>query len=153
MWGNQAPSLNPWSPEFSSQEQSMLDYRRWFVLLTTPARGHLFFNSITLYACDAADVMDTDNSTIVLESFFIILSFCEAHGNIKNVSVFDHLVLSKKYGKSPKRAFWFVRSHFCEYEWFKWVMFWDEMALYLDDHFKQSRYLWPSIDVGLAMIV
>ena len=29
----------------------------------------------------------------------------------------------------------------------------DEMALYLDDHFKLGRYLGPSIDVGLAITV
>ena len=37
------------------------------------------------------------------------------------------------------------------FEWFDWLMSWDKMASYLDDHFKLGRYLGPSIDVGLAM--
>ena len=40
---------------------------------------------------------------------------------------------------------------FCEFERLKWVMFQDESAPYPDDHFKLGRYLWPNIDVGLAM--
>ena len=39
----------------------MFNYRGWFISLNTPARGQLFTNSVTLYAYDAADVMDDDN--------------------------------------------------------------------------------------------
>ena len=45
----------------------MFDYRLWLVSFNLPARGQLFVNSIILYACDAADVMDDDNYTTVLE--------------------------------------------------------------------------------------
>ena len=42
-------------------------------------------------------------------------------------------------------------SQFCELEWFKWVMFWDENAPYPDDLLKLVHYHEPSIDVGPAM--
>ena len=42
-------------------------------------------------------------------------------------------------------------SQFCDFEWFEWVMFQDEMALYLDDYFKLARCLVLSIDFGPAM--
>ena len=37
-------------------------------------RGQLFIDSVTLYADDAADVMDNDICVTVLESFVSILS-------------------------------------------------------------------------------
>ena len=49
----------------------MFNYRGWFVNPNTLARGQLFINSVTLYAYDAADVMDDDNYATVLESFVI----------------------------------------------------------------------------------
>ena len=42
---------------------------------------------------------------------------------------------------------------FNEFQWFEWVMFWDEIAPYPDDHFKLGRYLGPNIDIGAAMVV
>ena len=42
---------------------------------------------------------------------------------------------------------------FCEFEWFKWVMFQDETAAYPNDHFRLGRYLGPSIDIGPALMV
>ena len=59
----ETPLWNPSSPEFSRQEQSMLDYS---VSPTTPARGQIFINSITLYAYDAADVMDNEKSFVII---------------------------------------------------------------------------------------
>ena len=38
-------------------------------------------------------------------------------------------------------------SQFCEFEWFEWVMFWDETAPYPSDHFRLGRYLGPNIDI------
>ena len=66
-----------WDPsraEFSKQEQSMFNYREWFVSPNTPARGQLFIKSVTLYACDAADVIDDDNYVTVLESYVTMSS-------------------------------------------------------------------------------
>ena len=42
-------------------------------------------------------------------------------------------------------------SHFCELEWFEWIMFWGETALFLEDVLKLGHYLEPSIDIGPAM--
>ena len=42
-------------------------------------------------------------------------------------------------------------SQFCDFEWFKWVLFQDEMAPYLDNQFKLGRYLVASIDIGSNM--
>ena len=70
----ETPPWDPPSPEFSRQEQSMCDYRGWFVSPSTPAWGQLFMNSVTLYAHDAADVMDNDNYATMLESFVSTLS-------------------------------------------------------------------------------
>ena len=42
-------------------------------------------------------------------------------------------------------------SQFHELEWFKWVMFWDEIAPFPDDVLKLGHYLGPSIDVGPVM--
>ena len=39
-------------------------------------------------------------------------------------------------------------SKFCEFEWFKSIMFQDETALYPNDQFRLGRYLGPSIDIG-----
>ena len=66
---SEAPWRDLSSPEFSRQEQSMINYRGQFVGSNTPARGQLFVNSVTLYAYDAADVMDDNNYANVLENF------------------------------------------------------------------------------------
>ena len=95
---------DPSSPEFSKQEQSMFNYREWFVSPNTPARGQLFIKSVTLYAYDAADVMDHDNYVTVMESFVSTLSFQVAQVNIKKVSGLKHLALAKKWGISLKKA-------------------------------------------------
>ena len=47
----------------------MFDYRGQFASPNIPARRQLFINSVTLYANDAADVMDDDSYGTVLESF------------------------------------------------------------------------------------
>ena len=65
----EVPTWDPSSPEYSRQEQNMFEYRRHIVSPTTPARGQIFINSLTLYAYVVADVMDDDNYTTVLESF------------------------------------------------------------------------------------
>ena len=65
----EAPPWNPSSPDYSQQEQSMSDCRGWFVSSNTPAVGQLYINSVTLYAYDAADVMDDDNYATVLDSY------------------------------------------------------------------------------------
>ena len=61
-----APPLDPSSLEFVGQEQSMLDYRGWFFIPNTSARGQLFINSVTLYS--------DDNFATVLDSIIIISS-------------------------------------------------------------------------------
>ena len=43
-------------------------------------------------------------------------------------------------------------SQFCELEWLKWFMFWDETVLFTDDVLKLGHYLGPSIDIDPAMI-
>ena len=43
-------------------------------------------------------------------------------------------------------------SQFCEFEWFEWVIFWDEMTSYLGDHFNLGRYLGLNINIGPAMM-
>ena len=70
----EASSWDLSSPEFSRQVQSILDHRGQFVIPTTPARGQLFISSVTLHAYDAADVMDDDNYTTMLEYFVIFSS-------------------------------------------------------------------------------
>ena len=40
---------------------------------------------------------------------------------------------------------------FCELEWFEWVMFQNETALFPDDVLTLGCYLGPSIDVGPVM--
>ena len=54
----------PWglsSPELSKQEQSMFNYRGWFVSSNTPARGQLVISSMISYAFDAVDDMDNND--------------------------------------------------------------------------------------------
>ena len=46
----------------------------------------------------------------------------------------------------------FDRSQFCEFEWFEWMMFQDDMASYPDDHFRLGRYLGLSIDIDLTLV-
>ena len=43
-------------------------------------------------------------------------------------------------------------SQFCEFEWFEWVLFQDEMAPNLDDHFKLGGCLDSNIDIDPALI-
>ena len=61
-------------------------------------------NSVTTYAYDAADVMDNDNYTTVLESLVSTLSLQVAQVHSEKVSGLDHLVTAKKWGISPKKA-------------------------------------------------
>ena len=42
-------------------------------------------------------------------------------------------------------------SQFCKLEWFKWIMFCDEIAPFPDDTLKLGCYLGPSIDVDSAI--
>ena len=74
----------------------MLDYRGWFVLPITPARGLLLISSVTQYAYDAADIMYNDNFVTVMESYVIILLLQVAKVNTKMAPSIDHLVLEKK---------------------------------------------------------
>ena len=60
---------NPSSPQYHRQEQSMFNYRGRYVSPNTPARGQVFINSVTLYAYDAADFMDDNNYTTMLDSY------------------------------------------------------------------------------------
>ena len=96
----EAPPWDPSSNEYSHQEQSMFGYRGWFVKPNTPARGQLSINAVTLYAYDAADIMDDDNYATVLESFVSTLSLQVAQVNMEKVSGLDYLVLAKKWGLS-----------------------------------------------------
>ena len=43
-------------------------------------------------------------------------------------------------------------NQFCEFKWFEWVMFQDEIAPYPNDHFRLDRYLGPSIDIGSVLM-
>jgi hypothetical protein len=42
-------------------------------------------------------------------------------------------------------------SHICEFGWFAWVMFRDNMPTFLDDKLILESYLVPTTDVGLAL--
>ena len=42
-------------------------------------------------------------------------------------------------------------SHICEFGWFDWVMFRDNVPTYPDDRMILGRYLGPATDVGLAL--
>ena len=64
----EAPPWDLSSPEYSPQEQSMFNYRGWFVRPNTQARGQIFINSVASYDYDTADVMN-DNFATLLESF------------------------------------------------------------------------------------
>ena len=55
------PPWDPPPPEFSRLEQS-IDCRGQFVSPNIPARGQLFINSVTLYAYDAAEVINDESS-------------------------------------------------------------------------------------------
>ena len=88
----------------------MLDYRGWFVSPTTPSRGQLFINSVTLYAYDTADAMDDDNYATMLESFVSTSSIQVAQVNTENISILDRLVFAKKLGISPDKALYMI-SH------------------------------------------
>ena len=59
--------------------------RGWFVIPTTPASGQLFISSFTLYAYDAAKVMDNEYFVTVLESYVTILSLQVAQINTQKI--------------------------------------------------------------------
>jgi hypothetical protein len=42
-------------------------------------------------------------------------------------------------------------SHICEFGWYDWVMFRDNVATYPDDKLTLGRYLGPATDVGSAL--
>ena len=88
--------------QLSTQVVKMLNQNEIFWLII--AFGVLFINSVTLYACDSADVMDDDNFATVLGCFVSTSSLWVAQGNTKKVEGLDHLVLAKKWGISPKKA-------------------------------------------------
>ena len=52
----------------------MLDYRGWLIIPTTLAKGQSFINSVTLYAYDAAHVMNDDNFATMLRRYATISS-------------------------------------------------------------------------------
>ena len=58
-----------------------------------------------------------------------------------------------EYGEVTKTVMSGETSDFCEFCWFKCVIFQGKTAPYLDDHFKVGWYLEPSKDVGPAMTV
>ena len=63
--------------------------------------------------------------------------------------------MHKHYGKVSRTVMTEEVSkicHFCELKWYEWVMFWDEIAPYLDDRFKLGKYLGPCMDIGQAMM-
>ena len=45
----------------------------------------------------------------------------------------------------------FNKSQLCEFEWYKLVMFQDNISPYLDDNFKLEKYQGRSIDIGPDM--
>ena len=92
------------SPWYSHQEQSMFDYRGWFVSPNTTPRGQLFINSVTSYAYDAADVRDDDNYATLLKSYDTTSSLWVAKVHTEMVPALDHLVLAKKWGISPEKT-------------------------------------------------
>ena len=82
----------------------MFDYRRCFVSLNTSEREQLFINSVTLYAYDAADVMDDNNYATVLDSYVTTSSLPVAKVRTEKVPGLDHSVLAKRWGISSKKA-------------------------------------------------
>jgi hypothetical protein len=42
-------------------------------------------------------------------------------------------------------------SHKCEFGWYDWVMFRDNVSTYPDDKLTLGRYLGPATDVGSAL--
>jgi hypothetical protein len=42
-------------------------------------------------------------------------------------------------------------SHICEFGWYDWVMFWDNVPAFPDNKFILGRYLGPATDVGSAL--
>ena len=81
----------------------MVYHRGWFVIPNTPANGQLFINSATLYASDAAYVMDDDNLATVLQNSVTISSLKVAQINTKKVPL-EHMVLAKKWGILLKKS-------------------------------------------------
>ena len=69
-----APPWDPSSPAYSRHEQSMLDYKGWFVIPTTLARAQSFIKTAKLNAYDVADDMNDNNFATVLESIVIMSS-------------------------------------------------------------------------------
>ena len=42
-------------------------------------------------------------------------------------------------------------SHICEFGWYDWVMFWDNVPSFPDNKLVLGRYLGPATDVGSAL--
>ena len=87
----------------------MFDDRGWFVSPNTPARGQWYINSVTLYACDAADVMNDDNYATMLDNYATTSSLQVAKVSTKKVPGLDHLVLAKRWGILPKKGLNMIR--------------------------------------------
>ena len=100
----EAPLWDTSSHEFSRLEESMFDYRGWFVNSYTPPRVKLFISYVTSYAYDAANIMDNNNYDTVLEHFVITSSLWVAQVNTVKVTWLDNLVIAKKWGILPKKA-------------------------------------------------
>ena len=75
-------------------------------------------------------------------------SWC--HNKVSRSTEWTEVYLSDK-PKTVMSAKTSYISQFWRLEWFKWVMFQDETALFPDDLLKLGCYLGPSIDVGPAM--
>ena len=82
----------------------MFNYMERFISPNNPARGQLFFNSVTLYAYDAADVIDDVNYDTVLDSYVTTSSLQGANLCTEKELGLDHLVLAIRWGILPKKA-------------------------------------------------
>ena len=67
-------------------------------------------NSVKSYAYDAADVMDDDNFTTVLDSYVTTSPLQAAKVSAMKVSRLDHLVLAKRWGISPQKTLNTIRQ-------------------------------------------
>ena len=108
----EAPPWDPFSTDFSAQEQNMFNYRGRFNSPNTPARGQSFINSATLYAYDAADVKDDENNATVLESFVTTMSLPVAQVNTKKVPGLTIWCLPRSGVYRPRKyLIWFIIPH------------------------------------------
>ena len=92
-----AQPWDPSSPKFSQMEQSMLNYRQWFVAPVNPAKGQLSIKFVISHACNVAYVVDHNNFASPLEIYVIILSLQIAQVHNKKMPVLDRLILAKKW--------------------------------------------------------